>query len=158
MIEPSKGVRLAIDVGTVRIGVARSDRDQIMALPVATISASADAVTEVLKLAAEYEANLVYVGKPITLKSAETKSTLMSIDFAQKLANALSPNVLVRLLDERLTTVSAQAQIHASGKNSKQGKNVIDQVAAIVLLDHAMSIEKSTGTLAGESVTPIDPQ
>lgn len=162
MITPGKGVRLAIDVGTVRIGVARSDQDQIMALPVTTVTVSNQVVREIIEIIYEIDPKVIYVGKPISLKSGQTKSTQMSIDFANELAGELAKDqnhtgVQIRLLDERLTTVSAQSQLHASGKSTKQGKNVIDQVAAIVLLDHAMSIEKSMGTLAGEEVSAKDP-
>lgn len=152
MITPSKGVRLSVDVGTVRVGVARCDRDQIMASPVATLSGEETAIEELLALADEYSAELIYVGKPISLNQSHTASTEMAIAFAQHLAGT-SP-IPVHLVDERLTTVSAQTQLHASGKSTKQSKNVIDQIAAVVLLDHAIAIEKSTGNLAGELVNP----
>ena len=152
MITPSKGVRLSVDVGTVRVGVARCDRDQIMASPVTTLSGEETAIEEIIALADEYSAELIYVGKPISLNQGHTASTEMAIAFAQHLAST-SPKP-VHLVDERLTTVSAQTQLHASGKSSKQSKNVIDQIAAVVLLDHAMAIEKSTGNLAGELVNP----
>lgn len=152
MITPSKGVRLSVDVGTVRIGVARCDRDQIMASPVATLSGEETAIEEIIALAGEYSAELIYVGKPISLNLGHTASTEMAIAFAQHLAStSLIP---VHLVDERLTTVAAQTQLHASGKSAKQSKNAIDQIAAVVLLDHAMAIEKSTGNLAGELVNP----
>ena len=152
MITPSKGVRLSVDVGTVRVGVARCDRDQIMASPVATFSGEETAIEEILKLVDEYNAELIYVGKPISLNQSHTASTEMAIAFAHHLAG-VSP-VQVHLVDERLTTVSAQSQLHTSGKSTKQSRNVIDQIAAVVLLDHAMAIEKSTGNLAGELVYP----
>lgn len=152
MITPSKGVRLSVDVGTVRVGVARCDRDQIMASPVSTLSGEETAIEELIALADEYSAELIYVGKPISLNQGHTASTEMAIAFAQHLASTSS--IPVHLVDERLTTVSAQSQLHASGKSTKQSKNVIDQIAAVVLLDHAMAIEKATGNLAGELVNP----
>lgn len=152
VITPGKGVRFAVDVGTVRIGLARTDRDQIMALPVSTIEANLDAVAKVSELAKDFQAEVIYVGKPIGLKAAHTDSTEMAEKFATQLA--LTSEIEVRLLDERLTTVSAQSALHASGKSAKQGRGVIDQVAAVILLDHAMAIENSTGTLAGEIVSP----
>ena len=152
MITPSKGVRLSVDVGTVRVGVARCDRDQIMASPVATLSGEETAIEELIAIAKEYGAELIYVGKPISLSQGHTASTEMAIAFAQHMASAST--IPVHLVDERLTTVSAQTQLHASGKSAKQSKNVIDQIAAVVLLDHAMAIEKSTGNLAGELVNP----
>ena len=152
VIRPSKGVRLSVDVGTVRIGIASCDRDQIMASPVATLSGEETAIEEIVSLIDEYNAELIYVGKPISLSQGHTASTEMAIAFAHHLASTTP--IPVHLLDERLTTVSAQTQLHASGKSTKQSRNVIDQIAAVVLLDHAMAIEKSTGNLAGELVYP----
>ena len=152
MITPSKGVRLSVDVGTVRVGVARCDRDQIMASPVATLSGEETAIKEIVSLIDEYNAELIYVGKPISLNQGHTASTEMAIAFAHHLAS--TSQIPVHLVDERLTTVSAQTQLHASGKSTKQSRNVIDQIAAVVLLDHAMAIEKATGNLAGELVNP----
>lgn len=153
MITPSKGVRLAVDVGSVRIGVARCDQDQIMAMPVATVNAGSKAITQVIDLIQEFNAEVIYVGKPISLSTNETESTKLAIDFASKLAAVV--NFPVRLLDERLTTVSAQTQLHASGKSAKQARGVIDQIAAVILLDHALALEQSTGTLAGEPVPEL---
>ena len=153
MTKPGSGIRVSIDVGTVRIGIAKSDHDQIMAVPVTTISAKHGALNEIVKLIEESQAELVYVGKPIGLGNNLTASTEMAIAFAHELATFTK--IPVHLLDERLTTVSAQAQLHSVGKNSKQGRDVIDQIAAVLLLDHAMAIEKSTDMLAGENITDI---
>ena len=154
MVTPNKGVRLAVDVGTVRIGVARCDQEQIMAMPVATLDANNNAIEALLKLIDEYQAQLIYVGKPVSLDSNHTASTEMAIAFADHLASTTDKPVY--LVDERLTTVSAQSQMHTVGKNTKQSRGVIDQVAAVILLDHAMSIEKAKGTLAGEFVDPSE--
>lgn len=151
MALPSKGVRLAIDVGTTRIGVARCDREHLLAVPVQTISAGGSAVLEISQIAKDLQAELIYVGKPISLGDKHTNSTEMAVQFAIELQG--KSNIPIRLLDERLTSVSAQTKLHETGKKAKDFKSVIDQVAAVILLDHAMAIEKSTGTLAGESVT-----
>lgn len=154
MVTPNKGVRLSVDVGTVRIGVARCDQDQIMAMPVATLDANNNAIEELLKLIQEYQAELIYVGKPVSLDSNHTASTQMAVAFADHLAGTTDKPVY--LVDERLTTISAQSQLHSAGKNTKQSRGVIDQVAAVILLDHAIAIEKSKGTLAGELVIPSE--
>lgn len=153
MNPPSNGVRLAIDVGTARIGVARCDRDQIMAMPVTTLKVSdADsiksAITQIIEFVSEFDCSAIYVGKPISLKEHETASTQMALDFAKLICDSVQ--IPVRMLDERLSTVSAAMQLRASGKSSRDSKSVIDQVAAVILLDHALAIEKATGTLAGE--------
>lgn len=150
MATPSKGVRFAVDVGTARIGLARCDQDQIMAIPVATLSADAAPIAKIVELVHEYNCAAVYIGKPISLSDRQTASTQMAIDFATELAGAIS--VPVHLLDERLSTVTATTQLQASGRTAKNSKSVVDQVAAVILLDHALAIEKSRGTLAGELV------
>lgn len=151
MLTPSKGVRIGIDVGSVRIGVARCDSDQIMAIPVVTIQMSTDAINQVLQIVQEYQAEVIYIGKPISLNQNETSSTQMATEFANKLAQLTQ--IQIRLLDERLTTVSAQNTLYSAGKNSKKSRSVIDQVAAVILLDHAIAVEKATDTLAGELVS-----
>lgn len=152
MAQPGKGSRMAIDVGTVRIGVARCPSEQIMAVPVCTIQAGQSAIDEVLRLVQDHDIELIYVGNPISMKEKVTTSTLLAQDFATELANRV--NIGVYLLDERLTTVSAQSQLKNSGKSLREGRSVIDQVAAVLLLDHALAIEKSTGRLAGTLVSP----
>lgn len=152
MPQPSKGVRLAVDVGSVRIGVARCDTDQIMALPLTTLANDETTIEQLLQLAAEYSAQVIYVGKPISLNENETASTFLAKDFADELS--LLTDIPVHLLDERLTTVSAKNVIQDAGKSEKKSRSYVDQVAAVILLEQALAIEKSTGRLAGTSVTP----
>lgn len=147
---PSKGARLAIDVGTVRIGIARCDSNQILAFPVDTITNDSTAMSKIAELVSTNSVELIYVGNPISLNTSNTKSTLVAQDFAKLLLTKVS--VPVHLVDERLTTVSAQNQLQNAGRSPKSSRSVIDQVAAVVLLDHALAIEKSTGRLAGVTV------
>ena len=150
--KPGSGARLAIDVGTVRIGDARCSVDQIMAVPEATIEAGPNALDEIVQIIEQFRIDLVYVGNPISMKEKVTESTLLAQNFALELANKI--NIGVHLLDERLTTVSATNQLKKSSKSTKASRSVIDQVAAVLLLDHALAIEKSTSRLAGEPVHP----
>lgn len=152
MITPNRGVRLSVDVGTERIGIAKCDQDQIMAVPVATIDANKNALSSIVNLVSNLDVELIYVGKPISLNLNTTESTLMATNFAIQLADAV--NIPVHLVDERFTTVSASSQLKNSGKNSRESRLIIDQVAAVILLDHALAIEKSSGTLAGEVIIP----
>lgn len=152
MALPGKGTRLAIDVGSVRIGIARCSTEQIMAVPECTVLASQDPIKEIARLVDEYKIELVYVGNPISLAQKVTPSTELAKNFALELAKVLE--VDVHMLDERLTTVSAQTQLRDSGKSSKDGRSVIDQVAAVLLLDHALAMEKSTSRLAGIPINP----
>ena len=147
------GVRIALDVGSVRIGVAKCDRDGLLATPLTTIPAGTEAIQALLDLIQEHEAICVYVGKPVSLAGRDTTSTLLAIDFARELKSALNqPTIQVRLIDERLSTVSAQRGMHEAGRNIKQSRDAIDQAAAVVILDHALDSERHAGDLVGEDV------
>ena len=126
------GVVVAVDVGTVRVGVAASDPYRILASPVETVAAPGH--QRVAELVREREAVLVVVGLPTSL-SGQARSA--SADMARAWAAAFAPlvePVEVRLVDERLTTVSAAAALRASGRSTKQGRAVVDQAAAVALL------------------------
>ncbi|MCW2614556.1 MAG: Holliday junction resolvase RuvX [Frankiales bacterium] len=126
------GVVVAVDVGTVRVGVAASDPHRILASPVETVPAPGHA--RVVDLIAERGAVLVVVGLPTSMSGASKSA---SADMARTWAAVLEPLVApveVRLVDERLTTVSATAALRASGRNAKQSRAVVDQAAAVALL------------------------
>ncbi len=147
-------MRLGVDVGTVRVGVARSDPDGLLAVPVETVQRRGDvraAVDRVLAIAAETGAVELVVGLPIALSGRDTASTADARAVAQLLADAGPP---VRLVDERLTTVSAQGALRSSGRNTRQGRQVVDQVAAVILLQHALDAERARGEAPGVLVEP----
>jgi putative Holliday junction resolvase len=124
-------VVVAVDVGTVRVGVAASDPHRVLASPVETVPAPGH--QRVADLVREREATLVVVGLPTSLSGrAESSSAEMAREWAASL-NALV-DVPVELVDERLTTVTAQAALRASGRRGKQARTVIDQAAAVALL------------------------
>lgn len=153
------GVRLGIDVGKARIGLAASDPHGTLATPVRTVSrargtaAGVVDVQEILAEAAEREAFELVVGLPLSLSGAETPSTQDAKDFAALLAVGGVP---VRLVDERLSTVSAQSALRASGRNSKQSRSVIDQAAAVVILQHALDAERASGAAPGRVLDPAE--
>jgi putative Holliday junction resolvase len=147
------GVRIALDVGSVRIGVAKCDSEGLLATPVMTIKAGPTALEQVVALVDEYQAVCVYVGKPISLAGKDTASTQATIQFADELkAHLLESSVQVRLIDERLSTVSAQRGMNEAGRNIQQSRDAIDQAAAVVILEHALASERNAGTLVGEEV------
>ena len=126
------GVVLAVDVGTVRVGVAASDPHRVLASPVETVKAPGH--RRVAQLVAEREAVLVVVGLPTSMSG---RAASASADMARTWADVLRPLVApveVRLVDERLTTVSATAALRASGRSAKQSRAVVDQAAAVALL------------------------
>lgn len=151
-----RGVRLGVDVGTARVGVARCDPDGLLATPVETVQrAVGDAVARVIALADEHSAIEFVVGLPIALSGRETASTADARDFAEALdARSELP---VRLVDERLSTVSAHAALRQSGRSQRGSRKIVDQVAAVVLLQQALDVEKQTGRPAGHTVSPQEP-
>lgn len=151
------GRRLAVDVGTVRIGVAASDFHGILASGLATIKrdpTSAQALVEICELITEVEPIEIYVGLPVSMSGNHTESTRNALAFAELLI-ATQP-VPVRFIDERLTTVSAASALRASGRDSKSGRQIIDQIAATVILEQALEMEKSNGLVPGKAIEDLD--
>jgi putative Holliday junction resolvase len=150
-------VRVGVDVGTVRIGVSRSDPDGLLATPVETVQRSrtgAD-VSRIADIVTELGAVEAIVGLPLALSGAHTASTEDALGFAGALA--VRVEVPVRLVDERLTTVSAGSALHASGRKVKGSRPIVDQIAATIILQHALDSERATGSLPGTVALPIDP-
>ncbi|HLU75246.1 MAG TPA: Holliday junction resolvase RuvX, partial [Nonomuraea sp.] len=137
------GTRLGIDVGSVRIGVARSDPSGTLATPVETVKRGKGDLRRIAEIAAEYEAIEVVVGLPTSLSGRQGPAAALAREFAGLLAARLAPTP-VRLFDERLTTVAAQQGLRASGVRSKKQRGVIDQAAAVVLLQDALDSERAT--------------
>jgi len=148
-----RGVRIGIDVGKARVGVARTDPDGLLATPVETLARSADGVADigaVRDLVVGLDALEVIVGLPIALSGRDTASTQDARDFAAAVARAVA--VPVRLVDERLSTVSAQGALRASGRKGRSQRSVIDQVAAVIIVQHALDLERSSGRPPGRMV------
>jgi putative Holliday junction resolvase len=146
------GRRIAIDVGTKRIGVAVSDFHGILASPLATINAEQEVSVvwnEILENAPE-EFLEVYVGLPIGLSGNETKSTENATDFASKLASLVT--IPVYLVDERLSTSLANQQLREVGKSQRDARSSIDQMAAVAILEYALDIERNSGKTPGSLV------
>ncbi len=144
------GVRLAIDVGTVRIGVARSDALGMLASPLETVARGDGDLARVVALAEESAATEIYVGLPKALSGRTTASTEDAIGFAAALAAAWRGEV--RFIDERLTTVTASSQLRAAGRDTRRHRQVIDQVAATIILEAALESERRSGDQPGTRV------
>lgn len=136
---------LAVDVGTVRVGVARSDPAGILATPLTTLARDAtrnEDVVELARLVHDLGAVGVVVGLPRTLAGREGKSAEMARKYADMLGSKISP-IPVRHVDERLTTVSAERKLHQNGvRGSKAIRAVIDQAAAVELLQHWLDSQR----------------
>lgn len=147
------GVRLGVDLGSVRIGVAASDRSGMLAVPVETVPRGKGDLDRLAALVGEYEASAVLVGLPRSLSGGEGPAAASVREWAGVLAARLAPTE-VRLVDERLSTVSAAGNLRASGVSSKRGRGVVDQAAAVVFLQAALDTERGTGLPPGEPVSP----
>ena len=147
-----RGVRLGVDVGDVRVGLARSDLDGMIATPVETLERGT-AVARVVEEAREAEAHVIMVGLPRSLNGSEGPAAQKARDFAAELVSSPgTEGIEVRLIDERLTTVSAHKALHSSGRKGRKHRQVVDQVAAVMILQQALDTERSTGARTGEEV------
>lgn len=149
--ELERGTRLAIDVGSVRVGVARSDPDGILAVPEVTLVRDERTMESIATLVEEYAAAVVYVGLPLGLDGKVGTAGAAAQAFAGALASRIE--VPVHLVDERLSTVSAQRSLQAAGKTTRESRSYVDQAAAVVILESALARERADGTRAGRAVT-----
>jgi putative Holliday junction resolvase len=147
------GRKLAIDVGRARLGIAISDPSGIISSPLdAVMRADEDnqTVQQILKIVVDNEVDEIFVGDPVSLSGEQTASTADARDFASVLQTACL--VPVRMIDERLTTVSAARNLRDSGKNAKSSKGFIDSASAVVILESALQTVRVSGRAAGIAV------
>ena len=136
-----RGRRIAFDYGDVRIGVAVSDPDAILASPLKTLVATDKKLAhELSTIFTEFEPVCIYVGKPTHMDGREGESSVKARDFAE-LIKSLTP-CPVELIDERLSTVSATKSMRESGVKDKEARKRIDQAAAVAILQFALELEK----------------
>ena len=147
------GVRLGVDVGSVRVGVARCDPSGLIATPLVTLRRGKGDLRALADLAAEHEVIEVVVGLPRTLAGREGPAAEAAVAYAEQLSARL-PRIPVRLVDERLSTVGAQRELHASGVDTRRGRKVIDQAAAVIILQGALDSERATGAAPGKLLEP----
>lgn len=145
------GVRLGIDPGDARIGVARSDPTGFLATPVETVRRGRGDLQRITDILAEEGAVEIVMGLPRSLSGGEGPAAAKVREFAARLARRVAP-VPVRLCDERLTTVSAESMLRGQGRTGAKRRAVVDQAAAVLILQHALDTERATGNAPGEIV------
>jgi putative Holliday junction resolvase len=145
------GIRMAVDWGEVRIGVAACDRDAVLAYPLGTVRTGEAAIAELAALATEHQVIEIVVGLPRSLSGTEGPAARKVREQAARLA-AATP-IPVRLLDERLSTVTAAARLRDSGKSARRQRTSIDAAAAVVILEEALDYERSRQQPPGELVS-----
>lgn len=145
------GVRLAIDVGSVRIGVARCDGEGRLASPLAMVPHGRGDLDAIARLATADNVIEIIVGLPVGLSGREGQAAAGARTFAARLAERVTP-VPVRLVDERFTTVIAHDALRQTGSDARARRPRVDSAAAALLLQGALDLERSTGQPAGELV------
>jgi putative Holliday junction resolvase len=149
--DPGRGRRLGVDVGTVRIGVAVSDPDGILATPVETVrrERGTSHLRRLAALVEELEVVEVVVGLPRTLSDRAGSSAEDAVAVAEALAARISP-VPVRLADERFTTVSATRSLREAGMRAREQRGMIDQAAAVAILQGWLDQRRNAATTRRE--------
>ncbi|TAK69540.1 MAG: Holliday junction resolvase RuvX [Actinomycetota bacterium] len=142
------GVRLGVDVGSVRVGVARSDPAGTLAVPETTLQRGSGDLAALAALVTDCDALEVLVGLPIGLDGREGAAAGLARQYAEELAVLVSP-VPVRLVDERFTTTQAHRDLRAAGRNSRRRRTLVDQTAAAIIVQHALDAERATGAPPG---------
>ncbi|VEI12458.1 Putative Holliday junction resolvase [Trueperella bialowiezensis] len=146
------GIRIGVDVGKARVGVARSDAAGILATPYETMPAGHRALNGVAKLVRDTSALEVIVGLPLNMDGSEGAAAKDARRWAQRLARKILP-VPVRVVDERLSTVQAHRQLREAGLKEISHKRVIDQAAAVIILEQALELERTSGEAPGEVIS-----
>lgn len=150
-----KGRRIGVDVGDVRIGVAVCDPDGMLATPVETVPAGAQAITRLAEIVRDVEALECVVGLPIGLSGREGPAAAKVRAFCSELSPAIDP-VPVRLFDERMSTMTANSLLREGGRSGPATRSIIDQAAATVILQTALDSERTRGSAPGETYVRTD--
>ncbi|PPK95991.1 putative Holliday junction resolvase [Kineococcus xinjiangensis] len=144
-------MRVAVDVGSVRVGVAACDPDGYVASPVGTLARDEKSRSDLRELAREVSERAaveVLVGLPLSMNGSEGRAAALVRTYAEQLAAMVAP-VPVRLVDERLSTVGAHRSLHESGRKGRKHRSVVDQVAAVWFLQGALDAERTSGRAPG---------
>ncbi|MGD8213640.1 Holliday junction resolvase RuvX [Aestuariimicrobium sp. Y1814] len=137
-------MRLALDWGKARIGVAACDPDGVLAYPVETVNAKDQPLRRILALVAEYEPVEVVFGWPRNLAGREGPAVDGLRAQLADLEAAIAP-VPVVLVDERMSTAEASRKLADAGKDSRARRGIIDQMAAVGILEHALESRRRGG-------------
>jgi putative Holliday junction resolvase len=151
-------VRVALDIGDARIGVASSDPHGILATPVETVRRGPGDLDRIASLVADLDAFEIVIGLPRSLSGGEGPAAARIREVAAQVAAKVAEQVTdkddnsgmaVRLVDERFTTVTAERMLRERGKKGSKRRAVVDQAAAVVILQHALDFERETGNPPG---------
>jgi putative Holliday junction resolvase len=140
-----RGRRIGIDFGDVRIGVAVCDLEAILVSPLKTLANDQTRMSELQSIFAEIEPIYLAIGNPIHLSGDESKKSRSVQEFVTSLRQIYQGKIF--LIDERFSTKNSIAQLHELGKGVKDAKSIIDQMAAVQILNQAILLESSPSGL-----------
>jgi putative Holliday junction resolvase len=140
-----------VDVGSVRIGVAVCDREGLVATPVETVRRGPGDLERLRAIAVEREVVEIVVGLPVSMSGQEGVAAATARSFAGELAAVVSP-LSVRMVDERLSTVGAHRALGEAGMTGRKRRDVVDQAAAVIILQSALEAERTTARPPGVAV------
>ena len=136
----SFGRRLGIDFGQARIGLAICDLDGLVATPLTTLKNDNSLFIKLGEVIEEYSIVGIYLGKPKHLSGAEGATVELVASFAERFAESF--DIPITYVDERLTSGAAEKLLKNAGKNSKESRGLVDQLAAVAILELGIQIEK----------------
>jgi putative Holliday junction resolvase len=136
-----RGRRIAFDYGDVRIGVAVSDPDSILASPLTTLkTADRNVLKEISIIFLDVDPVAIFVGRPALLSGHDGIASAKASLFVDQLKGLT--NVPIELIDERMSTISAARNLRDAGRNAKNSKDAIDMASAVAILEFALEMEK----------------
>ena len=134
---------LAIDHGTVRIGLAISDEMELVASPLKTVDAQHEAEREIVRVVREKHIGRIVIGMPFHMNGQKGGAAERVENFATRLGKALQHEVPIDFVDERLSSVEAEASMSRAGITSKRERNeIVDQLAAVVILQDYLNSQR----------------
>lgn len=140
--------RLALDWGKVRIGVAACDNLEILAFPVTTVPVDGNEIAQISELLLQYSSQELIIGKPVNLRGEADLAVAHILTQVEKLRQII--DIPIILVDERMTTALAQKNLRATGKNARKQRDIIDQEAAVAILEYVLNsarMGKSVGEI-----------
>lgn len=131
---------LAIDHGAARIGLAITDPAGILAHPLTTVQNTGEpALTELAEIITQHQVKSIVIGLPLRMDGSTGTAVIKIRKFKKELVKFLKSPLPIEFVDERMTTIDAAQKLHQVGKNSKQQKSIIDQAAAVEILNQYLN-------------------
>lgn len=134
---------LGIDHGTVRIGLAISDELELVASPLKTLDAQHEAEREIARIVRDKRISKIIIGMPLHMSGGKGSAAKRVEKFAEGLGKALRHDVPIEFVDERLSSVEAEASLSRAGITGKRARNeLVDQLAAVVILQDYLNTQR----------------